>query len=161
MATVLKDNARNLPSPGFGGVPYGNLSALPFKFVTNASGVMADSDQATAVIVADKVILGVLPAGMLLKDAKIAISDAFTAATTFDLGFEYVDGVDVTAVPEDVDYFADAAVSSALAVLRMATTVAPVTLPKDAYLILTVAGAAHASAGQMDIDIVGVLTGNP
>ncbi|MEY5097693.1 MAG: hypothetical protein RJA36_412, partial [Pseudomonadota bacterium] len=37
------------------------------------------------------------------------------------------------------------------AVQRKSTTTAPVTLPKDAYLILTNAGAAQAAAGIADI----------
>jgi len=161
MATVNLDNVKNLPNPAYGGTaPYGNLSAKPYQFKTNTSGVVAGSDQATAIAEADVVRLGVLPAGMKLIDMIAVISDAFTAATVFDLGFQYVDGVDVTAVPQDDDYFADGVSSASAATLRKATTTKPVTLPKDAYLILTnKTGADHASAGQMDINIIGEITG--
>ena len=160
MATVTKTNARNLPEGALAGVPWGDLQAFNFKLQTSSSGYMTDSDQPAAVLaIADKVRLGILPAGMNLIDSLVIISDAFTASTTYTLGFEYVDGVDSTAVPQDVDYFNAAVASSALAVQRKTGTTAPVTLPKDAYLILTVAAAAHASAGIMDITIFGVRKG--
>ena len=160
MATVMKTRARKLPEPPFDNVPYGNAAKLHFKFETDSSGIMVDSNQATAVIVSDKVILGVLPAGMKLIDCLAIISDAFTAATLADVGFEYVDGVDDANVPQDADYFLDGAATSAQArKVGDNLTVAPVTLPKDAFLILTVTGAAHASAGVLDLIIDGVLTG--
>jgi len=159
MATVTKDMAHRLPEPGFGGAPYGNLTALDYQFKTNASGIMVDSDKTTAVASGDVVILGVLPAGIELKDLTATISDAFTASTTMDLGFKYVDGVDSTAVPQDADYFFDGTSTAAAAVLRKTNATAPLQLPKDAYLTLTVGGAAHASAGQMDISVIGVIGG--
>ena len=160
MATVKKTNARKLPNPGFGGAaPYGNAIILPYDLETNASGVLEASDQATALIVADKVILGVLPRGMLITDILVRISDAFTASTTIDLGFEYVDGTDVTAVPQDADSFVDGGSTAALGVLRMSTTNKPVLLPKDAYLIATIGGATHASAGKADIFVIGLNKG--
>ena len=79
------------------------------------------------------------------------ISDAFTGSSTYKLGFAYCDGVDSTAVPQDDDYFVAASTAlSSTAVQRKSTTTAPVTLPKDAYLILTNAGAAQAAAGIAD-----------
>lgn len=159
MPTVTKINAHR--QPRYGGVPYGNLSKLPFKFATNASGVMADSDKVTAVAVADKVVLGVLPAGMELVDCMAFIPDAFTAATTGALGFEYKDGVDDAGVPQDADFFFAATTTAVTAVLRKTNPAAPVQLPKDAYLILTVGGADHASAGLMDVFVIGELKGNP
>ena len=121
---------------------------------------MVASDSAVAVANTDKVILGVIPEGMLLADALAIVSDAFTALTTADLGFEYVDGVDDAAVPQDADYFSAALATSAVGRTPADNNaVAPVILPKDAYLILTVGGAAHASAGQLDIIIDGVLRG--
>ncbi len=160
MATVTKKNARNLPDPPFGNVPYGNAAKLHYTFATNSSGVMVDSDAAVAVANADKVVLGVLPAGLLLATALAIISDAFTASTTMDVGFEYVDGEDDADVPQDADYFYDG--TSSASQDRIAADndgVAPVILPKDAFLILTVGGASHASAGQLDIIVDGVLTG--
>jgi len=159
MATITKLNARKLPDPGFGGVPYGNTVTLPYKFETNASGVMADSNHASAVGNGDKVILGVIPGGTQLADAEVIISDAFTASTTADIGFEYVDGVDDADVPQDSDYFFDGLDTASAARTRCSQALAPVVLPKDAYLILTVGGAAHASKGVADVLLSGIMIG--
>lgn len=162
MATTNKKNVKNLPSPGFGGVPFGNVSCLPFQFAVNASGYMVDSDKpAIAVANGEVVRLGVLPAGMTLLDMITCISDAFAASTTGTLGFQYVDGVDSAVVPQDDDFFMAATTTAATAVLRKTNVTPPVTLPKDAYLILTCAGAAQSAAGIMDINILGVLNGAP
>jgi len=161
MATITKKRARKLPDPNFDGVPYGNVAALDFHFETNSSGVMTDSDTTSAVGAGDKVILGVLNGGMKLEDAQAIVSDAFTAATTMDVGFEYVDGVDDSDVPQDSDYFFDGSSLASAARIRMSTSNAPVVLPKDAYLILTNGGAAQAAAGVLDILIVGAMVGRP
>ena len=160
MATVSKKKVLNQAT--FGGVPYGNATALTFQFATNASGVFVDSDLATAVASGDKVRLGVLPAGMKLIDALFIVSDAFTALVTADIGFEYVDGVDSTAVPQDADYFGTAiALHTQGRYPADNAAVSVVTLPKDAYLILTTGGANCAAVGVADIVIKGVLTGAP
>ena len=113
MATITKKNVKNLQQ--FGGTPYGNITGLPFHFETNASGYFLDSDTpAAAVGNGDVVRLGVLPAGFQLWDMQGLISDAFTASSTFKIGFAYVDGVDSTAVPQDDDFFC-AATSAASA----------------------------------------------
>lgn len=160
MANVTKDGVRTARQ--FGGVPYGNAWRGVFRFATNASGVMVDSDQATAVVQTNVVRIGVLPAGLQLHESLSIVSDAFTALTTCKLGFAYVDGVDVTATPQDDDYFS-ASVTTHTAGRYAANNLAvtPVTLPKDAYLILTVAGADHAAAGVMDVIVSGVHTGQP
>lgn len=159
MATITKKKVLNQKQ--FGGTPYGNKATLEFNLTTNAIGAFADSDVATAVQSGDKIRLGVLPAGFRLEDSEVIVSDAFTAAVTANLGFEYVDGVDSTAVPQSATYFGSALALSSAARLRNATTNAPVTLPKDAYLILTTGGAANAVVGVADIFIEGVLTGAP
>ena len=158
MATVTKKNIDNLQQ--IGGTPWGNLTCLEFTFETNASGVWVDSDQATAVGIADVCRVGVLPAGFRLLDAKIVISDAFTANSTFDLGFAYADGVDVTAVPQDADYFFND-LDEAVGLTFKTNPTAPVTLPKDAYLTLLNNTAAQAAAGAMNILVTGILTGTP
>lgn len=157
MATVTKDNAAKLPEPF--AAPYGNLVAFHYKFATNASGVMVDSDQATAVVDGDIVRLGKLPAGFMPIDAKLIISDAFTTNVDFDIGFLYVDGVDVTAIPQDADYFFDGSDAGTAAVLTKATTTAPVTLPKEAWLTLTCDTEDNAAAGVADIFIIGIMKG--
>jgi hypothetical protein len=160
MGTITVDNAHNLPDPGFGGVAYGNMVCLKFHFETNASGVIAASNQATAVQIADVVRLGVLPAGMTLIDAICVVTDASTAASTFDLGFAYKDGVDVTAAAQDADYFMDAGDwNSAAARLVRNEPVATITIPKDAYLTLTNNTAALDEVTKMDIFIIGIIGG--
>ena len=159
MATVTKDNAHNLPDPNFGGVPYGNLAAWHYNLTTNASGVLVASDQATAVASGDVVVLGKIPAGTTLIDMYAVISNAFTTSTDFSIGFKYCDGTDVSAVPQDDDYFAAAADGGTAAVLRKTTTTKPLTIPKDAYIILTVATATLDEAGVIDIFIIGQIGG--
>ena len=160
MANVTKNKV--LTAAQIGGVPYGNKTVLHSTFQTNTSGVMTDSDKTAAVANGDVVRIGLLPAGAKLVDALAIISDAFTASTTATIGFAYVDGVDDANVPQDADYFA-ASLSTAATSRTRATnkTVTPVTLPKDAYLTLTVGGASHASAGRMDVMVDCVLTGTP
>ena len=103
MATVTKSNVRF--QKHLGGTPYGNACKHNYTFATDASGVLVGGDQATALIATDVVNLGILPAGLELHDALAIVSDAFTALTTADIGFAYVDGVDDTDVPQDADYF--------------------------------------------------------
>ena len=158
MATNTKKNIDNLRQ--IGGVPYGNLTGLEFSFETNASGVWVDSDQTSAVGIADVCRLGILPAGFRPLFSIVTISDAFTANSTFDFGFAYVDGVDVTAVPQDADYFYNA-LDEAVGVTLKTSSTAPITLPKDAYLTLLNNTAAQAAAGQLHIIVVGIMTGTP
>lgn len=159
MATFTKKQsfARRLT-----GAPYGDMLAISdFNFTTNSSGAVTDSDAGAAVAfaISDIARIGIIPAGTKLLDYIGVVSDAFTASSTMDLGFAYVDGVDSTAVPQDADYFAAGAALSSLAVLRKTTTTPPVVLPKDAYLILTGKGANQAAAGVLDITIIGAATG--
>lgn len=161
MATITKKNAKNLLQ--IGGVPFGNLTGLHYTFETNSSGYYVDSDvPATAVAIGDKIRIGVIPAGFQIWEYWANISDAFTASSTFKIGFEYVDGTDSTAVPQDDDYFCAATTAASTAVLKKTNdAVRPLTLPKDAFLIITNAGAAQAAAGQLDILVIGVAKGTP
>ena len=160
MATVTKK--RIASQQVFGGVPYGNATTLEFPLVTNASGVWTDSDLTTAVAIADILRLGILPAGFRLHDALAIVSDAFTALTTGKLGFAYVDGVDSTDVPQDDDYFSASVTFNAIGrYLANNLAVRPVTLPKDAYLIVTWAGANNAVVGIADILVRGIHVGPP
>lgn len=159
MANVTKKNVKHLQQ--FGGAPYGNATKLPYAFETNSSGVFVDSDKTTAVASGDVVRIGIIPAGATLYDALLIISDAFTASATADVGFAYVDGVDDTDVPQDADYF-----DAALALDGQGRTnganlaVRPVTLPKDAYLTLTIGGANLAAVGKLDVILDVVLSGD-
>lgn len=139
--------------------PYGNKFAQSFNFTTNASGVLVDSDQATAVAVNDVVRIGVLPAGLELHDALAIVSDAFAATTTADIGFLYTDGADSSAVPQDAAYFFAALNTAATGRTRATAAKAPVRLPKDAYLVMTRKGAADSAVGILDVVVEGILQG--
>lgn len=143
----------------FGGVPFGNQTNLKFNFTTNASGIATNTDLATAVQSGDVVRLGILPKGMELQDALIIRSDAFAASTTASIGFLYADGVDVTSSPQDAAYFAATLATDATGVTRKTGVKAPQVLAKDAYLTLTIGGAAHSALGIMDVIVLGVDTG--
>lgn len=159
MATMTKKQFR---ARQFGGVsPVGNLTVLPFQLVTNAAGGVTPADVETALQIGDVVDLGPLPAGMRLDDSFMRISTALTASVTGSLGFKYADGVDDAKVPQDAAYFGAGLVLNAAATLRNATSKAIVTLPKEARLILTMAGAANAKASKVDIRIIGELCGAP
>jgi len=145
----------------FGGAAgaYGNTTVLHFQLQTNASGAVVNSNSGAALAIGDVVDLGPLPEGIRLIDSLAVISDALTASATGSLGFAYEDGVDSAEVPQDAAYFGAGIVLSATARLRNSSSKALVTLPKPARLVLTIAGAAIAEAGKVDIVITGELTG--
>ena len=148
------------PRLNVGATPWGNAHGLKYTLETNASGAAINSDSTAAIALGDKVRIGVIPAGTSLLDSLAILSVAMTASVTGKIGFEYVDGVDSTAVPQDDDYFLAAGQSLATAArLRNATTNAVVTLPKDAWLILTTAGAANAKASKLDFILFGASEG--
>lgn len=140
--------------------PAGNKTVIRGNFTTNAAGVAANSDLATAVQINDVVRIGFLPSGAELHDAQAIVSDAFTAVTTADIGFLYADGVDSTVVPQDAAYFFAALATSATGRTRSTVAKAPVRLPKDAFLVLTRKGAADASVGIVDVMVDTVLQGS-
>lgn len=150
MATVNLKNVLHLPESRTESY-FGNCTKTQFTFQTNSSGIIADSDKATAVGNGDVIRLGVLKAGSKLIDMTAIISDAFTASSTGKIGFQYVDGTDSTDAPQDDDFFCGATSLASASIFRKTATTAPVTLPKDAYLILTNAGAAQSAAGKLDI----------
>lgn len=158
MATVTK---KFLPQErvhtGFAGNGWNGVYSLE----TNSSGVFTNSNLTTALQIGDVVRFGIIPGGVRLLDAIALISTTFSASTTYKLGFQYVDGVDSTAVPQDDDYFIVAGTSLASAARTQAnnTAVRPVKLPKDAYIILTLAGAANAKASVLDVVVRGIQDG--
>lgn len=157
-ATVKKLLQNFLPHDN---VPYGNKLTVLASLATTAAGVAQNTDLATALQVGDKVRFGVIPGGTRLQDAIAIVSDAFTATSTANIGFEYVDGVDDANVPQDDDYFFAGLNLAATGRTRQSTAVRPVTLPKDAYLVMTNAGAAQAAAGQLDVIVEGAIVGRP
>ena len=149
-------NALTISRP-IGGVPFGNLSALTYV-QPFASGVATGTNKATAVAATDVLILGILPKGMTLKDSLIKATAAIGAATsTLTIGFRYVDGVDDGGVPQDADYFCAALANTAAYIARASNTaVAPVTLPKDAYLTALVSTAGCTGSGTLYVDVIGI-----
>lgn len=139
--------------------PAGNKTVIKGNLTTGATGVVANSDLATALQVNDIVRIAFLPSGTELLDAKAIVSDAFAASTTADIGFLYADGVDSTIVPQNAAYFFAALATSATGRTRSTVANAPVRLPKDAYLVLTRKGAADSAVGIIDVLVDAVLQG--
>jgi hypothetical protein len=155
MATITKNQ---LGERMFGAsLPvYGNLTGLRYTLETDATGAVSNSDSTTAVAISDVVKVGVIPAGFTILDLLATITTAWTASVTAKIGFAYVDGEDSTAVPQDDDFFVAAGQSLAsAAIVRKTATTAPVTLPKDAWLIVTTAGAANAKASLTNFVVIG------
>ncbi len=65
MATVTK---KALGADRISTGVYGNAWTGIYNFTTNASGVLAASDQTTAVVQTNVVRIGILPAGLELHD---------------------------------------------------------------------------------------------
>lgn len=144
-----------------GNAPYSNSFVESFQFITNSSGHFVNSDEPSTAVANGQVIrLGKLPAGLELHSALLTVGDAFTASTSCKIGFAYVDGVDSSDVPQDDDYFhvASTSLASVASIGSNNTAVSRVTLPKDAYLILTNA-TLHASAGRADVTVFGKMRG--
>ncbi|UUE94466.1 hypothetical protein [Comamonas thiooxydans] len=142
-----------------GSTPWGNLNALHFILKTGANGGALQADSNAPLAAGDKVRLGIIPAGSTLVESLAVVSTGLTATVKGDLGFEYVDGVDSAKVPQDAAYFGDNLDLAAAARLRNTSTKAPVTLPKDAYLVLTTSGAANAKAARVDVVVQAISTG--
>ena len=160
MATTTIKSA-NDASVRLGSTPWGNLAALSYKLETNSAGAVLNSDASQSAVTAsgDVIRVGIIPAGFKLVDYKSRIATAFKTGLTFKAGFAYVDGVDSAAVPQDDDYFAATGTASTAGVLRQATTVAPVTLPKDAYLIVTTEAQANDKAAAAEFTVFAVAEG--
>ena len=157
---MAKITRKTASQPQYGGfAPYGNLTALYYQVATNATGAVIESDSTAAVASGDVIDLGPIPTGMRLDDVLITVSTAMSAAVTGKLGFVYSDGVDRADVPQNDAFFGAGYALSAAAVLRKTATTAPIRLPKEARLILTTGGAANAKASQIDVRLVGELTG--
>lgn len=148
MATITKK-----PNPRIqvGATPWGNAHGLQYTLATASNGAAIGADSNAPIASGDKVRLGPIPAGTNLLDSTVIVSTGFTALVTGDIGFEYVDGVDSTAVPQDPVYFGNDIALNTAGVYRKVTTTPPVTLPKDAWLTITTAGAANAKAARADV----------
>lgn len=160
MATITKKSGKEARLR-VGSTPYGNLTAFTFSMKCASTGAVIDTeaDQSTSTAAGTVIRLGIIPAGFRLVDYVAAVSTAFTATMTFKAGFEYVDGVDVTgSAAQDDDYFASG-VSNAAAVTRKTATTKAVTIPKDAYFIVTTAVAANVAAAEAEFTVFAVADG--
>ena len=160
MATITKKST-NDARVRLGATPWGNLTALAYGLDTNAAGAVigSDADQSATTKVGDVIRLGIIPAGFRLVDYKSVISTAFKTGLTFKVGFEYVDGVDSSDVPQNDAYFAAGGTASTAGVLRQTTAVKQVTLPKDAYLILTTAAEANDQVASAEFTVFAIADG--
>lgn len=157
MATVTKKRAKDAQT--FGSVPYGNISRLLYRLETNSSGAMVNSDSTSALAISDVARVGLVPAGFRLDDMQVIVSNAFPASCTCSVGFAYKDGVDDTSVPQSASFFGSGIALSSAARIRSSASNAPVVLPKDAWLIVTIAGAAVNEVGIADFLINGEQVG--
>lgn len=159
MATIL---IKDMGISQFGGVdPAGNLTTYRGTLATIANGSAVNAVGPTLpIVVTDKIRLSVLPAGMVLETATIVVSNGMSAGVTGSLGFEYIDGFDSVEVPQDAAYFGSGIALSTAARLANASTKALVQLPKEAFLILTIAGAANAKASRLDVIVHGERLGS-
>ena len=136
----------------------GNMIVERYQLQVTA-GLVNGVDIATG----DVIILGILPAGWRLMPqfAKIVVSDAFGTGVTGTVGFAYIDRVDDPAVPQDADYFLlSNTLAATVSLDGNNTAVTAVTLPKSAYLTVTLGGTSHdASAAAMDVYICAVNAG--
>ena len=158
MPTITK---KRLAERQFGGVPYGNHTTLHYELATAANGGALDADSTAPIASGDVVRLGTIPAGTKLQDLQAIVSTTFSASVTGSIGFEYVDGVDVAAVPQAANFFLNNQSLATAGRFRMNTANPPVTIPKDAYLILTTGGAGNAKVSKLDVLLECELVGAP
>lgn len=145
----------------FGGAPYGNEVVHKFTLTINASGIVVGGDAVAAVGIGDVVRFGVIPAGTEIHDALFVKSTAATATSTAKVGFLYVDGVDDANAPQSDAYFINTAEPIATAGRTAMNNAAafPITLAKDAYVVLTNQVAAQAKASRFDLLVRGANRG--
>lgn len=156
---MAKIHVRSKGSNNFGGVPYGNLAVNHYNITAKADGSIEGSNTFAAPQANDVLILGTLEQGFRLDDAQIIVKTKMTTGITADIGFAYADGVDDAKVPQDSAYFASSADLATTGRLR-ASTAKLVCLPKDAFLTVTIKGAANSNAANIDILIYGEKFGN-
>lgn len=156
MADITLRDVRNQPAPSFShSSPYGNATALMFALATT-SGIVDGGSSDAAAAAGDVVALGMLPGGMRLDSLATVVSTILVG--NGKVGFRYADGVDDVNVPEADDYFTAAVALGAAARVAGDGAAAVVTLPKDAFLIVTV-DAGQTETGLAEFIVNGVLTG--
>lgn len=141
----------------YGNKPDGNESVYRFTVQTSAAGVLQNSRDAaaTALAVNDVITVGLLQAGMVPDTVKLIVSDHFGAGVTASLGIAYADGVDSADLAQSATYFGSGIVLSAANEVAVPLKTKLAALPKDAYLTMTITGAAVAEAGYADVVVKG------
>lgn len=153
MATIMKQGMGRYQYGGF--TPDGNVTTYRATLETLASGAVKDSNSTAAPAVGDVIVLERLPQGMVLEDAVTIVSAGLKTGVTGSLGFIYADGVDSTVAPQDPAYFGAGIDLATAARVRATGAKAPVKLAKEAFLVLTVAGAVNDKAGRADFIVRG------
>lgn len=141
----------------FGGAtPYGNLTTLRYTLETNATGAPKNTVTSGALAESDVVKFAYpLPAGLVVEDLQVIVVDPFGTGVTADLGFAYADGEDAAALPQHAAAFGSGVSLATAARIRTNSARELVPLPKDAFLTLTIKGAAVAEAGKVQIIVHG------
>ena len=159
MAKLTIDGAGN---SRYGNRPFGNDAVYRFVVETGATGILLRSREATVPLAVNDVLkIGRLQAGMVPDTMKAIVSNHFGAGVTASFGFAYADGVDSAELPQSATYFGTGIVLSAAAEVPVPIKAKLAALPKDAYLTITVTGAAISKAGYMDVVVRGEQTGAP
>ena len=157
MAKLTIDGAGN---SRYGNRPFGNDAVYRFVVETGATGILQRSRDATvALAVNDVIYAGRLQAGMVPDTMKAIVSNHFGAGVTASFGFAYADGVDSAELPQSANYFGTGIVLSAVGDIPVPIKAKLAALPKDAWLTMTITGAAVAKAGYADVVIRGEQTG--
>lgn len=144
----------------FGNKPFGNEAVHRHSLETGATGILLNSRDATAALAVNDVItVGLLQAGLVADTVKIIVSTAFGAGVKCSLGFAYADGVDSAVLSQDPAYFGTAIDISAAGEIAVPLKKKLLPLPKDAFLVLTITGAAVAQAAYADVVVKGELLG--
>ena len=157
MAKLTIDGAGN---SRYGNRPFGNDAVYRFVVETGATGILLRSREATVPLAVNDVLkIGRLQAGMVPDTMKAVVSNHFGAGVTASFGFAYADGVDSAELPQSATYFGAGIVLSAVGDIPVPIKAKLAALPKDAWLTMTITGAAVAEAGYMDVVIRGEQTG--
>ena len=157
MAKLTIDGAGN---SRYGNRPFGNDAVYRFVVETGATGILLRSREATVPLaINDELKIGRLQAGMVPDTMKAIVSNHFGAGVTASFGLAYADGVDSTQLPQSATYFGSGILLSAVGEIPVPIKAKLAALPKDAWLTMTITGAAVAEAGYMDVVIRGEQTG--
>lgn len=158
MGTITKLGMQH-PSNRIGVSPYGNLSAFRFLIMTNAAGALVDGDSAEPITIDDMLLIGILPAGFRMIDSMVKITSAMSTGVVASLGFEYVDGVDDQGVPQNDSHFGSSMPLDTVGCLRDYETEPSFTLPKDAWVTLTITEGTNAKASELEIIVFAINEG--